>query len=61
VGALSSFVVNGWPDMYVTLGTYIASRKEDLGDRAARVTFENRRRLKRLAETPGRITPSFES
>ena len=60
VGALSSFVVNGWPDMYVTLGTYIASRKEDLGDRAARVTLENRRRLKRLAETPGRITPRFE-
>jgi hypothetical protein len=60
VGALSSFVVNGWPDMYVTIGTYIAARKEDLGDRAARVTFENRRRLKRLAETPGRITPRFE-
>jgi hypothetical protein len=60
VGALSSFVVNGWPDMYVTLGTYIASRKEDFGDRAARMTLENRRRLKRLAETPGRITPRFE-
>jgi hypothetical protein len=60
VGALSSFVVNGWPDMYVTIGTYIAARKEDLGDRAARITFENRRRLKRLAETPGRITPRFE-
>lgn len=59
VGALSSFVVNGWPDMYVTIGTYIAARKEDLGDRAARVAFENRRRLKRLAETPGRITPRF--
>jgi len=59
VGALSSFVVNGWPDMYVTLGTYIASRKEDLGDRAARMTFENRRRLRRLAEVPGRITPRY--
>jgi hypothetical protein len=60
VGALSSFVVNGWPDMYVTIGTYIAARKEDLGDRAARMAFENRRRRKRLPETPGRITPQFE-
>jgi hypothetical protein len=59
VGSLSAFVVNGWPDMYVTLGAYIAARKEDLGDRATRMTFENRRRLKRLAQTPGRITPHF--
>lgn len=57
LGALSSFVVNGWPDMYVTLGTYAASKKENLGERAMRGAFENPRRLKQLADgVPGRIT-----
>lgn len=61
IGALSSFVVNGWPDMYVTLGTYIASKKENFGERAMRTAFENRRRLRQLAEgIPGRITAHFE-
>jgi hypothetical protein len=59
VGALSSFVVNGWPDMYLTLGTYVASKKQDVGERVMRATLENRRRLKHLAETPGRITTHF--
>ena len=60
-GALSSFVVNGWPDMYVTIGTYVASKKENLGQRATRTVLENRRRLRQLAETSGRITVRFDS
>jgi hypothetical protein len=60
-GALSSFVVNGWPDMYITLGTYAASKKENFGQRTMRATFENRRRLRQLAETPGRITVRFDN
>jgi hypothetical protein len=47
LGAMSSFVVNGWPDMYMTLGTYIVSKKENFGERTARAVYENRRRLKR--------------
>jgi hypothetical protein len=58
-GAMSSFIVNGWPDMYVTLGTYIASKKENFGERTMRLAFENRRRLRQLAEVPGRITVRF--
>lgn len=60
-GALSSFIVNGWPDMYVTLGVYVASKKEDLGQRTMRMTAENRRRLRQLADVPGRITVRFGS
>jgi hypothetical protein len=60
-GALSSFVVNGWPDMYITIGTYVASKKENLGQRAARTVLENRRRLRQLAETSGRITVRFDN
>ncbi|WP_405523611.1 hypothetical protein OG426_10060 [Streptomyces canus] len=59
IGALSSFIVDGWPDMYITLATYAASKKQDVGDRLMRPTFENRRRLKNLAEMPGRINPNF--
>jgi hypothetical protein len=59
IGALSSFVVNGWPDMYVTLAAYVASKKSDLGERLMRPMFENRLRLKNLAEMPGRINPTF--
>nr|WSY54595.1 hypothetical protein OG999_33635 [Streptomyces sp. NBC_00886] len=59
VGALSSFVVNGWPDMYVTVATYATSKKRDIGERLMGPTFENRRRLKNLAELPGRINPNF--
>jgi hypothetical protein len=61
LGALSSFVVNGWPDMYVTLGGYIAAKKENLGERTARAVYANRRRLKQLADVPGRITVNFDS
>lgn len=59
-GALSSFVINGWPDMYVTIGTYFIGRHENIGGRVTRLTFENRRRLTRLAEMPGRITAQFD-
>lgn len=59
IGALSSFVVNGWPDMYVTLATYVASKKQDVGERLMRPTYENRRRLRHLGELPGRIIPNF--
>lgn len=59
-GTLSSFVINGWTDMYVTLGTYFIGRHENVGDRVMRSTFERRRRLKRLAEMPGRITVQFD-
>jgi hypothetical protein len=45
--------------MYITLGTYVASKKQDVGERVMRATLENRRRLKHLAETPGRITTHF--
>jgi hypothetical protein len=58
-GAMSSFIVNGWPDMYVTLGTYVASKKDNFGERTMRMVFENRRRLKQLADVPGRITVRF--
>jgi hypothetical protein len=60
LGALSSFVVNGWPDMCITLGTFIASKKQNLGERAAHPAFESRRRLMRLADVPGRITVHFD-
>ena len=61
VGALSSFVVNGWPDMYVTLGAYVASKKEDLGERTASAIYANRRRLRQLADVPGRITARYDN
>ncbi len=61
LGALSSFVVDGWADMYVTLGTFIVSKKENLGERATRAAFENRRRLRQLADVPGRITVRFDN
>jgi hypothetical protein len=60
VGALSSFVVNGWPDMYITIGAYVVSKSQAIGERAIRATFESRRRLKQLAEVPGRITSRFD-
>jgi hypothetical protein len=59
VGALTSFVVNGWPDMITTLATYAASRKEQLGARVGKHVLDSNRRLKRLAETPGRVTGRF--
>jgi len=61
LGALSSFVVNGWPDMYVTLGAYVASKKEDLGVRAASTIYANRRRLRQLADVPGRLTVRYDT
>ncbi|MEU4215065.1 hypothetical protein [Actinoplanes sp. NPDC026623] len=59
VGALTSFVVNGWPDMITTLATYAGSRKEQIGARVAKQVLDSNRRLKRLAETPGRVTGRF--
>ncbi|XVU25971.1 hypothetical protein ACQPZJ_02620 [Actinoplanes sp. CA-054009] len=59
VGTLTSFVVNGWPDMVATLVSYVGSRKEQLGARVAKQAFDNNRRLKHLAETPGRVTGRF--
>ncbi|GAA2574561.1 hypothetical protein GCM10010435_57710 [Winogradskya consettensis] len=61
VGALTSFVVNGWPDMVTTLATYAGSRKEQLGARVAKQVFDSNRRLRHLAETPGRVTGRFAS
>lgn len=59
VGALTSFVVNGWPDMLTTLASYAGSRKEQLGARVANQVLDSSRRLKHLAETPGRVTGRF--
>jgi hypothetical protein len=59
VGALTSFVVNGWPDMVATLAAYAGSRKEQLGARVAKQVFDSNRRLRHLAETPGRVTGRF--
>jgi hypothetical protein len=59
VGALSSFVVNGWPDMVITLAAYAGSRSERFGARATQPILDGRRRLRHLAETPGRITGRF--
>ena len=59
VGALTSFVVNGWPDMLTTLASYAGSRKEQLGARVAKQVLDSNRRLKHLAETPGRVTGRF--
>lgn len=59
VGVLTSFVVNGWPDMIATLGAYAGSHREKLGARLAEQALDNGRRLRRLAETPGRVTGRF--
>lgn len=59
VGALTSFVVNGWPDMIATLAAYAGSRKEQIGARLAKQALDGSRRLKHLAETPGRVTGRF--
>jgi hypothetical protein len=59
VGALTSFVVNGWPDMLTTLASYAGSRNEQLGARVAKQVLDSNRRLKHMAETPGRVTGRF--
>ena len=59
VGVLTSFVVNGWPDMLTTLASYVGSRKEQIGTRVAKQALDSNRRLKHLAETPGRVTGRF--
>nr|MDT0662448.1 hypothetical protein [Micromonospora sp. DSM 115978] len=61
VGALSSFVVNGWPDMLIALASYAGSKNRQLGSRAGRQAFEGRRRLKHLAEMPGRVAGRFQA
>jgi hypothetical protein len=60
VGVLTSFVVNGWPDMVTTLASYVGSRKEQLGARVAKQVLDSNRRLKNMAEMPGRVTGQFE-
>jgi len=59
VGVLTSFVVNGWPVMLTTLASYVGSRKEQIGTRVAKQALDSNRRLKHLAETPGRVTGRF--
>lgn len=59
VGVLTSFVVNGWPEMIATLAAYAGSHREKLGARVAKKTLDNNRRLRQLAETPGRVTAHF--
>ncbi|MEV6349436.1 hypothetical protein [Actinoplanes sp. NPDC051851] len=58
-GVLTSFVVNGWPDMIATLAAYAGSHREKLGTSVAKQALDNNRRLRQLAETPGRVTGHF--
>jgi hypothetical protein len=56
LGYLTSFVLAGWVDVAIAAGTYVAAKKQDLGTRAGRLTFEHPKRLERLASSsPGRV------
>ena len=60
IGMLSSFTVDGWLDMALSMATYAASRRTKVGDRVADVAYKRRRRLMNLAEAPGRIVRNYD-
>ncbi len=56
LGYLTSFVLTGWTDVAIAVGTYTAAKSQELGTRVGRLAFERSKRLERLASSsPGRV------